>query len=250
MCTLSWIRTPVGYHLFFNRDERPARAPGVAPEPGGRGDIRWLAPRDGESHGTWIGVNDRGVTLAILNRYHESPVNGDGPWVSRGLLVRDLLDAPAINAVVDRLDAMDRTVYQPFTLGVFAPGHDAVLLAWNGQALTEQHVTDTGLVATSSGHDQAEAARLRGELFARWPELLPVLAPRLSLPEVYEGIHASHWPESGPFSVCMHRPEARTVSFTRVDVVEDRVAMDYVPGPPGETAARRSDTLPIRLVGR
>lgn len=228
MCTLSWIRRLDRYHVFFNRDERRTRAPGIPPEPGRANGIRWLAPRDGESHGTWIGSNDRGITLAILNRWHESPVSPEGPWTSRGILVRDLLDGPSMAEVLERLAGTDLTVFQPFTLAVFETGHDASVLAWNGRAPVTHQVADTGMVMTSSGFDQ-DAALRRAGLFARYPD---------PAPEDFERVHASHEPERGPLSVCMHRPEAATVSFTRIDVGPAGVSMTYVPGPPGETTER------------
>ena len=47
----------------------------------------------------------------------------------------------------------------------------------------------------------------------------------------------SHEPERGPLSVCMHRPEARTVSRTLVEVAGDSAAMRYLDGSPCEPAA-------------
>src|SRR5580765_6673610 len=102
MCTLSWIRGVDGYSVFMNRDEQPTRAPGLPPGVQGA-EVRWIAPLDGQSHGTWIGANDRGVTLAILNRYHESPMSADGAWISRGLLVTSLLEETDKDRVERRL---------------------------------------------------------------------------------------------------------------------------------------------------
>ena len=233
MCTLSWIRELDGYHVFFNRDERRTRAPGLPPEPGERSGIEWLAPRDGESNGTWIGANRRGVTLAILNRWHESPVANDGPWTSRGLLVRSLLDAHSIEEVARRVESTDLQIYQPFTLTAFETGMDVSVFAWTGRGAVRDQVSESGMVLTSSGFDQ-EAAMRRGALFARYPD------PR---PEQFEAVHASHEPERGPLSVCMHRPEAETVSYTRIDVSPAQVVMTYVPGAPGETTDRIVATL-------
>lgn len=233
MCTLSWIRQLDGYHLFFNRDERRTRAAGLPPESDERGGVKWLAPRDGESQGTWIGANTHGVSLAILNRWHESPVANDGPWTSRGLLVRDLLDAKSVEEVAWRVEQIDLQVYQPFTLAAFQPGMDVSVFAWTGRGSARDQVSKSGMVLTSSGFDQ-EAAMRRAGLFARYPD------PR---PEQFEAVHASHEPERGPLSVCMHRPEAETVSYSRIDVSPAQVVMTYVPGAPGETTDRIVVTL-------
>jgi hypothetical protein len=241
MCTLSWIRGVDRYSVFMNRDEQPTRAAGIPPAVHD-GPVRWIAPIDGQSHGTWIGANERGVTLALLNRWHESPMRADGAWISRGLLVTSLLRETINDDVEHRLRREPLARYQPFTLAAFEVGRDARLLAWNGSTLNLSQVVETGLVLTSSGFDQEKATRDRGALFRRWRDFEP---SRLSQPTPgsFEAIHASHIPEKGPLSICMHRPEAATVSFARIDVGVDSIEVTYVPGPPGETRERITATL-------
>ena len=245
MCTLSWIRGVERYSVFMNRDEQPTRAPGLSPSIH-EGIVSWIAPIDGQSHGTWIGANDQGVTLAILNRWHESPMRAEGEWISRGLLVTSLLGEPTKDKVERRLRDEPLALYQPFTLVAFEIGRGARLFAWNGKVLGLTQVVETGLVLTSSGFDQEKATRDRGDLFRRWREFHPSQPsqPSEPTPESFERIHASHIPEKGPLSICMHRPEAGTVSFTRVDVGQDAVEMSYVPGPPGETTERITRSMP------
>ena len=245
MCTLSWIRGVAGYSVFMNRDERPTRAPGLPPSIHGAG-VQWIAPIDGQSHGTWIGANDRGVTLAILNRYHESPMSADGEWISRGLLVTSLIEETTKDDVERRLRDEPLKLYQPFTLAAFEIGRGARLLAWNGETLAVSQVVETGLVLTSSGYDQEKATRDRRALFTRWREFDPThpTHPTYPTPESFEAIHGSHIPEKGPLSICMHRPEAGTVSFTRIDVRSESIVVFYVPGPPGETTERVTQSLP------
>jgi hypothetical protein len=44
--------------------------------------------------------------------------------------------------------------------------------------------------------------------------------------------HRSHLPDRGPHSPCMHREDASTVSFSRVDVDAGAVRLHYVPHAP------------------
>lgn len=245
MCTLSWIRGVTGYSVFMNRDEQPTRAPGLPPEVRD-GPVRWIAPIDGQSSGTWIGANVAGVTLAILNRWHESPMRTGGEWISRGLLVTSLLVETSKDMVERRLREAPLGLYQPFTLAAFEIGRGARLFAWDGKRITLSQVVETGLVVTSSGYDQETATRDRGELFRRWRDFEPS-QPAQPTPEAFERVHASHIPEMGPLSICMHRPEAGTVSFTRIDVGPEEVAVTYIPGPPGETTERIVQSLPRGL---
>jgi Transport and Golgi organisation 2 len=48
-------------------------------------------------------------------------------------------------------------------------------------------------------------------------------------------LHKSHDPEPGPYSICMHRPDAATVSYTQVEFTPREISMVYVAGPPCET---------------
>ncbi len=241
MCTVSWLREPAGYQVFFNRDERRTRAPGLPPTHGRTGDTAWLAPLDGDHRGTWIGVSEHGVTLGLLNRYGESPADAepDEP-TSRGHLVTALLDLRALADLPARIEAAHPTRYRPFTLAAFAPDADACLLGWDGRAVTLDRVTGSGLVLTSSGHDQAGAARVRTALFARQRPGGGWTADGLT------ALHRSHEPERGPYSVCMHRPDAATVSATWVVVTPGAVRLRYHAGPPCRTAAAPDLTLPRR----
>ena len=79
MCTVSWTPLDGGYALAMNRDERRTRAPATPPERRELDGVPVLLPRDGEAGGTWIAVNALGHTLALLNRWDDSPVGDSAP---------------------------------------------------------------------------------------------------------------------------------------------------------------------------
>ena len=66
MCTATWRFDESGYDLLFNRDERRSRSPGEPPRRDESDGICFLAPRDSAAGGTWIGVNDHGVSIFLL----------------------------------------------------------------------------------------------------------------------------------------------------------------------------------------
>src|SRR5437867_2206527 len=94
-----------------NRDERYSR-PSEPP--------RWwdaphkiLAGRDSVAGGTWLGVNTRGVLVALSNR--KSGMPDDAKFRSRGLLVVDTLAADsAASAVKIAQDSFKQQRYNPF----------------------------------------------------------------------------------------------------------------------------------------
>lgn len=91
-----------GLLVLANRDEDPRRLSAAArvrrclPDavPGDSSDTTglwadyWLGGRDRRAGGTWLGINDAGLLVAITNR---PETGGRLPTRSRGLLCRDLL---------------------------------------------------------------------------------------------------------------------------------------------------------------
>jgi hypothetical protein len=240
VCTLSWLPRPAGYTLFFNRDERLTREPGLPPAVHLAGATRYLAPIDGDFGGTWIGVNEHGVTTCLLNRYDDTPYDPGPSRVSRGLLLAELLEHPSPAAVAERLDTIDLSPYQPFTIGVAAREAPLTLFDWNGQAIARSGAQAAGPVRTSSGRDQAEAERMRA---LTWESM------RAGEPDITEAmlirLHRSHAPQQGPFSVCMHREEAATRSLTIVTVDHSTARMDYFAGAPCVTTEHSTVSLDL-----
>lgn len=79
--------------------------------------------------GTWLGVNDRGVAAALLNRRtdaHLDPVRR-----SRGLLCLDALRHDAAVDAIEALRGVRPTDYNPFNLLITDP-RDAFVLTNNG----------------------------------------------------------------------------------------------------------------------
>ena len=228
---------PGGYALAMNRDERRTRAPALPPALVHPSGIPALIPVDGEAGGSWISVNALGHTLALLNRYHESPVDILDAFVSRGLLLIGLAGLPDPEAVEEELRRMPLARYRPFTLSSVIPDRAPRLFEWDGVSLAIQDIATPGLVRASSGHDQAGAERIRGALFSE-----ARVATGLSA-EVLLALHRSHIPESGPLSICMHREEAATVSCSLITVSEGELSFRYIDGPPGETGSGTVQTI-------
>jgi len=224
MCTLSWLPNHGGYSLFFNRDESRQRGPEVPVAVHRWEEVAIVAPLDSDQGGTWIAANEFGVTLAVLNRYGPEMTRKTAR-TSRGQLVRSLATTPSLDLVRRRLAATTLPDYQPFTLAATAPESPVYLMEWDGEQLKERAVDRPGLVAISSGYSkEAEAARRE--------TLSQIQAGGPLTPDVLEAFHRSHLPVRGPLSPCMHRDEAETKSFCRVDVTADEVEIHHVLGSP------------------
>ncbi len=226
MCTVSWTPIVDGYALYFNRDERKTRGVGAPPVLRQQAGVSFAAPIDPDAGGTWIGVNDRGVTICLLNRYGDTPLDPPGPRPSRGLLVLELLVARAAALAIERVERRPLDELLPFTICAVDAAGVVHLADWTGSELLVTATTRPGLVRTSSGSDQRQAEVLRVAALDRLAGGATVTADLLGR------LHRSHFPERGPFSVCMHRDEAETQSLSIIQVGAAEAVLDYAAGSP------------------
>src|SRR5262245_45962222 len=136
MCTVSIVPLGDGFRLMCNRDERVARPVAEPPRRVTIAGLEAMFPVDPQSGGTWIGVNEAGLAIALLNRTRtpESPTIGIGEC-SRGEIVPRLLAAPDMPHLLDLLSAIEPTRYEPFR--IVAVRRDDVLIATTDGARLE-----------------------------------------------------------------------------------------------------------------
>ena len=283
MCTLTFIPglPGGGYLLAVNRDESPQRATATPPAVQQFGKRQVIAPRDPDGGGTWIGVDDSGHCIAILNGDHPLPPRmlptEVGGLVSRGLLVHDLLEDPRFDSVRDELQRrhrLDALHHKPFKLVVVSPGpgqgegRAAHILRgdWNGSRLAFEETSGPRCVVSSSVETEGVTNYRRAAFEQVVPRALaqmaqasavaagavagaaagPPPAPLEDLSAALGVFHSSHHPEApqgDARSVCMHRDEAHTVSTTIVLVTGDHVSMRYRAGQPCQGGKFQVTTL-------
>ena len=230
MCTLSWIRHANGYDLLCNRDERRDRSEADPPaiRAGERGD--YLAPRDPDGGGSWISVNEHGVSLCLLNHYSaDTQTAGSATdYLSRGRIITTLADAVDIGTVRRDLDALDLPRYRPFLLFALAPGAAPGLWCWDGRWLQEEAVSGPPLTTTAVDADAVRAYRQQSFRELTGDET-DASAP--SLEQLFRW-HRSMNPEAPQAGVAMYREDAMTVSLSHVRVGPDGIALNYYPGHP------------------
>ena len=166
MCTVSWLTSSDGYEVFFNRDERPsrpARGPNLAHSEG----IAYLAPYDVEAGGTWIAVNQFGVTLSMTNQYPEPAPPPAADRVSRGLLLTSLVHARSLPHVQYEIDGLALERYEPFAIVAFAPETESAIYQWDGKMLHVRRHAEPGFVLTSSGATPPGLEQTRTAVFER-----------------------------------------------------------------------------------
>lgn len=233
MCTVTFIARRHGYALGMNRDEKISRVQGLPPS---RQTVRGRAaifPSE-PAGGTWIGVNDARVTFALINWYSVS-TRVSGPPLSRGRVTLSVLgfdDEEAAHAHLLRYP-LERT--NPFRLiGIFPGRRSVVEWRWDLRGLQRiAHDWQTNLWS-SSGYDEPGAQQSRKQQFEE------------ALRQTSAGgtnwlrrLHRSHGPQLGPYSTCMHREDAATVSYTEITVLHQTATMGHTTGAPCCSPASR-----------
>jgi uncharacterized protein with NRDE domain len=198
--------------LAANRDEAYAR-PFSAPRPW-VADTPFLAPRDEEEGGTWIGVNRNGLLAAITNR---SRLEERAHLESRGHLVSGALARPGLDEASDWLEAeLARAPRNPCQLFLMQGAH-ARFFAVGHDGATRREL-GPGIHTLSNLHDPDEIDfDLPAD--ATWEEIRPILqdSTRARLPR--------------GFAVCKHAGWRGTVSSACIEPGERFL---FAGGPPDE----------------
>ncbi|MDW6004754.1 NRDE family protein [Vibrio mangrovi] len=225
MCSVSWFLTPDGYQLFFNRDEQKSRALAHSPRQFEIDGVSVLMPIDPVGQGSWISLNEYGVSLCLLNNYQGKEPSG--PLTSRGQLVRMLSGAVSAKQVTEWFQQILPQQFAPFTLLAFdtqvcSGGKDVTACEWDGEKV---RIYPTRCPLFSSGIDLKGVQAYRHSAYHQHLEFTPTFQNALDF-------HRNHAPDSGHLSVCMHREDAHTVSFTHISVSNTHKEMVYIPGSP------------------
>ncbi|MBI3450806.1 MAG: NRDE family protein [Acidobacteria bacterium] len=257
MCTVTFLPVAGGYLLAHNRDESFQRARGVPPHRHVEEGRAFVAPRDPDGRGSWIGMNDAGVTTCVLNAAETNPSRLPAAPTSRGLVLWSLLPLGSIDGVRDTLLRLRSRLgdVRAFQIVVAEPprGRSAPAatgwMRWDGARLTSGR-KDGPAIYVSSGYDQGGAERERARSWTRFVESLATGRGREEIRREARGLRSlmrSHEPAQGPLSVCMHGPHAATVSSSLVTVAGGRAALRYHDGRPCDGSAPEVvRALPLR----
>lgn len=241
MCTVTWSAGQTGYTLLFNRDEQLSRGPAFPPEERSRGGVRFICPLDPDGGGTWLGVNEYGLTVGILNYYSAevSPEDHAGGRVSRGLLVLSLMDAPDLDEVARRLEGKQKEYYSPFLLFGAEVGGRRIAWRWDGREFRQDR--DPALPLSTSGYEPEDVVRFRRELLERFRGDDGGVTV-----DTLRAYHSFHDPERPGYSVSMRREEAQTVSFAEITVDREEVSFSYTDGFPAQGTPLPTVGIPRR----
>ena len=150
MCTLIILRRPNHSWpliLATNRDEMLNRS-SLPPARHWSDRSEVIAGRDELAGGTWLGINDYGVTAAILNR-----TGSLGPTTNkrtRGELVLEALDHSDAKSAAEALENIQSSTYRSFNL-VISDNTDSYWLRSTGKDTVTRIKIPDGLSMITSG---------------------------------------------------------------------------------------------------
>jgi len=237
VCTVTVIPQSGGYRVMVNRDEADTRPDAL--EPAWRTlltatgqPIRAIWPTDPSGGGTWLGVNQRGLLLTLLNYNIESAPGVPIPVSrtdlrSRGEIIPQLLSHTAAHDAMRSLARGDLSCYGPFRLIAVAASDDGsptvIESRWDMQRLETLEATTPPACFASSGLGDS-LVRVRADLFRKL-----IGDANGTLDATQHAFHHHQWPHATHLSVMMSRKGVRTVSVSTVSWCSGAIDFAYTP---------------------
>jgi hypothetical protein len=244
MCTVSFLPNSNGFYVAMNRDEKRTRSSALPPEIVDLANRRALLPSE-TGGGTWIATNDAGACFALIN-WHRIKRKPPGVIISRGRVVATLAGESSTQEIAVALATLPLRQMRPFRLiAIISTERKITEWRWNMSRLSVRKHPWRLQYWFSSGVDERRAEAERRHICNSAQDQSAAGTLRW-----LRRLHRSHLPKRGPFSICMHRGEAATVSYTEVEVSAERATMRYKSGPACSTGSTITKTLPTRARGR
>ena len=254
MCTLAlYWRVLPGYSTVVaaNRDEhydRPSAPPAII----GTSPII-VAGRDLRAGGTWLGINEYGVLVGILNRRQKPGAIARAAYRSRGLLCVDLLRLNQLDELEQIFAGLAAEDYQPFT--VVCIDRDRACVAYNTDHAIERIWLSEGLHVFSNSFEFGAPSEKVDRVYRSFLKLSQVGDRRFSAGDYLAGAskalgdHAPGDHSNDPRdAICVHGDISGTVSSSIIffSDAERQFQMYYCAGAPCQNPFSLYSTLNAR----
>ena len=236
MCTLTIVPIQAAHTRFlrlaFSRDESRLRTEARMPRCLIFGGREAVAPIDPDSGGTWIALSSAGLALAIMNVTPPKMPTGS-PLHSRGTIIPKLLEYGSLEEMLTMVESLDFAAFAPFRLVLASVDRIHAFEHQSDGVLTSQvNFPTTSLMFTSSGLGDAIVRQPRQELFQEMILADPSAGSQ-------DAFHRHRWADRPHVSVSMARSDARTVSYTTIELGEGQGRLTYFSDSPDQPVQPR-----------
>lgn len=225
MCTLTVIQQDSELIITMNRDESRDRHEAgleqtqITSTTGLPSTI--IFPKDSHAGGTWLGINNNGVAMCLLNRYQDQKKT-DGSIISRGHIIPTALAHGNIESIIEHLIPLNFIHYNPFDLFVFSQ-QQSIQVSWNGSNSSMTSIDlNQPLMHTSSSVRFPAVAKYRNVLFSGIVKKEAAIDHHKILQ-----FHLQQDSKDPSSSVLMSREETHTKSIVQIQIANQSTQLSY-----------------------
>ncbi len=213
MCTLIALLNEVnGFPVVVAQNRDNSSHLGELPPSEIWGRQKIFAPIDVKSEGTWIGINENGIVLALTNHYqlNRAHFNAD---MSRGTIVLESLKNASSYKEVLNIVKIETNRHQLRYFNLFClSSKEAHVIQWDGKIKTFP-IINKRVLHYSSSYDKGEVKSIReSRLESLFAELKSGSNIGTSLNLIEQACKDHFGLSPSAKSICMHGKERRTIS--------------------------------------
>ncbi len=220
MCTVTLIPTQENnFILTSNRDEAVNRKT-LLPEFYKVNKTRMLFPKDAVAGGTWIGVSDKNTMICLLNGGFEIHERQASYRQSRGVVVKDLLEADDLEKAISDYNYKG---IEPFTIVAANWQSDLLLfeLVWDGKQKHFKTLEKETHIWSSSTLYTREMKSMRQKWFEVFEDQNVLMADTLM------DFHKNAGVGDKNVDLQIDRDFLKTMSITQIVKNEEELTMRY-----------------------
>ncbi|QCD63119.1 NRDE family protein [Tenacibaculum maritimum] len=221
MCTVTYLPLKNnGFILTSNRDENPTRKT-IIPKEYDEDGIKILYPKDELAGGTWIGVSEKNRLICLLNGGFEKHKRGGSYRMSRGVIVKQLLQVDDPVGIINCFDFLE---IEPFTIILvdWSKKLKTYELVWDGSAKHFKELPQVPKIWSSSTLYTQEIKQMREDWFSEW-----LIGKESFEQKDIVRFHKDTEKGTTDTSLRMKRMHVETVSVTSVKKELGAVSMHY-----------------------
>jgi len=218
MCTVLYIPGNDKSTLVSLRDESPLRLAAQNPKLFQQGEITALYPRDPIGGGTWVGANDKGIIIILLNGGFVCHERKEQYAKSRGLIVSELL---MTSDPVNQWMQFDLSAIEPHTL-VILQHKKLFQLVWDGDTAHQIQKDENACHIWSSSTLYNEvASKRRNEIYSNWVDNFKEIHPPAVL------VFFLSFSDNQNGFIINRNEKVKTLSMSYLEITERQILFNY-----------------------